>query len=140
MIQLLIEGREAALKDGETITLKVENPLFDGEDSFTLNISLTARPNMAIFGELPRFGMVPKACSYAAELRCAGMRLVGSVQVTSITDKEIKVQFLEGRKANNISKLFEETYINELKLYQATPDPDDITPLQAVDKGFQFLP
>lgn len=133
MIQLLIEGREAALKDGETISLKFENPLFDGEDSFSLNISLPARPNMAIFGELPRFGMTPKACSYAAELRSAGMRLVGSVQVTSITDKEIKVQFLEGRKANNISKLFEETYINELKLYQATPDPDAITPLQAVD-------
>lgn len=144
MIQLFLDSIPAVIAEGTDITLKFENPLFAGEDSFSLDISLSTAQNLAIFGNLPANGYKPRKMQFDAEIKGCGRSLTGSAQISEISEGTIKLQFLEGRKALNISDIFEETYIDEMELFQASPEMDTLTPAQAYtwsdDRKYYCLP
>lgn len=116
MIRLLVNGNLVVLKQGATIDYVSENRMFTSADSYTLNIEVPLCPqNIAIFGHLNRLDATLPT-SWDAQLIIDSVCKVGSVALTEVENDSIKVQFLEGRSAQNYAINFDEVYINELAL------------------------
>lgn len=136
-MQLLVNGRRAAIKPGSSFDYVAENPLFSGSEDYTLAITLPmagCSSNLSIFGHLNRADVYTPENKFDAELRCGAFVKYGVVTVTHITDKEIKVQFLAGKSVQNFDKSFDDIYIDELRLgFPEFTKPSQISPNAAMD-------
>lgn len=115
---LLIDGKQAALPDNFSFDYMEENRLFTDADGYTLDIDLPLKgcaENRAIFGYIERNPPTRKR-QWTALLSCSGFSRKGVVVLTDITATGIKVQFLEGRSAANVSTAFKEKYIDTLPI------------------------
>ena len=118
-MQIIIDGKEAALKQGSSFDFIAENRLFSGSDSFTLTITFPLRDclqNIAIFGHINRSEIAVDDYVFDCEIRDRAFSRFGTLTITEISDVDVKAQFLEGRAEQNFSKKFDETYVNELDL------------------------
>lgn len=134
-MQIFINNKPAALKQGSSFDYVSENRLFSGSDGYTLNITfpLAGCPgNLEIFGNINRADVAAQKVVFDCELRDRSFCKVGSVVITEISEAEVKTQFLEGRSEQNFDKTFDKVYINELDL--GAPEitsPSAITPSEA---------
>lgn len=118
-MQIIIDGKEAVLKQGSSFDFIAENRFFSGSDDFTLNISFPLRDclqNLDIFGHINRSELPIDDFVFDCEIRDRAFHRFGSLTITDITDSDVKAQFLVGRAEQNFSKSFDESYINELPL------------------------
>lgn len=118
-MQIIVDGKPAAIKKGSSFDFIAENRLFSGSDSYTLNITFPLRgcqQNEAIFGYLYRPDMSPLDVEFDCEIRERNFTRVGHVVITEFSESEVKAQFLEGRAHQNFAKHFDEKYVNELTL------------------------
>lgn len=134
-MQIIIDGKEAVLKQGSSFDFIAENRLFSGSDSFTLSITFPLRDclqNLEIFGHINRAELAIDDYVFDCEIRDRAFSRFGTLTITEISDVDVKAQFLEGRAEQNFAKDFDDIYINELDLGTA-PDfsPSSITPEQA---------
>ena len=147
MVEIYIEGKLAAIKEGSSFDYIVENRAFTGADDYTMNISfpLDGCPqNAAIFGLVNRKDVDEGEANFYCEI-FEGDKFIktGLLTVTEISNVEVKCQFLEGRSMQNFSKTFEEIYINELELgeyesmYKDHYTPDQM--LADIDSGRDFV-
>lgn len=134
-MQIIVDGKEAVLKQGSSFDFISENRLFSGSDSFTLTISFPLKDclqNLNIFGHINRSEFSIDDYVFDCEIRDRGFSRFGSLTITEISDIELKAQFLEGRAEQNFAKDFDDLYVNELEL-GTFPNytPSTITPEQA---------
>lgn len=118
-MQIIIDGKEAVLKQGSSFDFISENRLFSGSDSFTLTITFPLKDclqNLEIFGHINRSELPVDDYVFDCEIRDRAFSRFGTLTITEISDTELKTQFLEGRSEQNFAKDFDETYVNELDL------------------------
>lgn len=134
-MQIIVDGREAVLKEGSSFDFIAENRLFSGSDSYTLTIVFPLKDcpnNIEIFGQIHRSEIVPQDVTFNCEIRDKAFSRFGALTVTEISDIELKAQFLEGRAEQNFSKKFDETFVNELDLGTYPMGiPSTVSPQQA---------
>lgn len=131
-MQLIINGKKAVLKKGTSFDFVAENRSFSGSDGYTLSISLPLAgcyDNIDIFGHANRIDADFDDVKMDAIITDRSVTLYGTVAVTERNASEVKIQFLEGRSAQNFDTTFDDIYINELDLgsYPLTSLPDDPT-------------
>lgn len=118
-MQIIIDGKVAALKEGSSFDYIAENRLFSGSDAYTLSITFPLRDcprNIGIFGHAYRSdASVPKFV-FDCEIRDRGFSKFGTLTIVEISEVEIKAQFLEGRSEQNFAGDFDQVYVNELSI------------------------
>lgn len=143
MMQLIIEGKPAAIKSGSSFEYVSENRFFSDADAYTLSISLPlrgCRENLEIFGPLNRMDINSRQFSKNAELRFGNVVKSGMVTIVGGTETELKVQFLEGKSSSNFNPDLDKNYINELNLGDF-PSSSSNPPVfqQTIDNGVNYV-
>lgn len=119
MIQLILDGQQAVIKDNTTIKFTAGNPYFTKSDSYTFDVELplAVEANRRIFGWLQRKD-VPKAERVLqARLIVDNVTLLtGKAHITAVTDAAVKIQLLGEASAYNFGNKMDQTYIDELDL------------------------
>lgn len=139
-MQIIIDGKVAALKQGSSFDFVAENRMFSGSDSYTLTITFPLKDcprNLEIFGDLTRSELPVDDYVFDCEIRDRAFSRFGTLTITEISDVDVKAQFLEGRAEQNFAKDFDETYVNELDLgSHPSASPAAVTPEQAWDPEY----
>lgn len=119
-LNIIIDGKQAVLKEGTSFEYTIDNILFTGADSYSMTITLPIKgcaQNIAIFGHVYRRDSTVRRYEYPCTIYCGPDFIKeGTVSIVEIDDAEVKVQFLEGRSSVNYKSDLEETYINEIDL------------------------
>lgn len=118
-MDIIINGRYAALKSGTSFDMVFDNRLFSGSDTYTLAITLPLKDcpeNLAIFGNIDRNDIKITRVALPCIISDTRSQKIGVAAVTEISDTEVKIQFLEGRSVQNYDTTLDEVYINELEL------------------------
>ena len=134
-MEIRINGKPAMLKKGTSFEYVAENRLFSGSDGYTLSITFPLRQcsqNLDIFGHINRADVIAGKVIFDCEIRDRNFYKFGSIVITEITDAEVKTQFLEGRSEQNFDVTFDDIYIDELDLGNAS-GCNDSTPEKAWD-------
>ena len=116
---LLIDGKETVLQEKFSMDYVIENPVFSDADSYSLKITLPLKDcpkNLAIFGHINRKDVRSQDLIYNCELFDGKFYKEGAVTILSINDKEVQVQFLEGKSITNCSETLDNIIINQLDL------------------------
>lgn len=119
MIQLFLDGLQAALPEKASIKFTSENPYFTKTSSYTYEIELplSMADNRRIFGWINRLDIDKEERMMSARLIVDNRTLlVGTAHVTSITDSSVKVQLLGSAASYNYGNKMAETYIDQLDL------------------------
>ena len=116
---ILINNKRAVLKKGTSFDFISENHFFTGADSYTLSITFPIKgcaENIAIFGHIYRKDFDFETDLLDCEIHDRNFHKYGSVSIISVSESEVKTQFLEGRSATNYYSSLDDIYINELSL------------------------
>ncbi len=118
---ILIDGKVAAIKSGTSFDFVSENRFFTDADSYSLEITLPLKgcqQNIDIFGNLhrPESHFNAPHVYHNCVIQDANFYKRGAVAVLEINETEVKIQFLEGRSAQNFDDTLDTIYINELEL------------------------
>lgn len=119
MIELILDGKAAALKDDVKIKLTSCNPYYSSASTYTYEVELPlALPaNREIFGDIDRLDTQKQSRKLDAQLRSGGHDLVtGKATITSVTEDAVKVQLLGYASAYGYDGEMSETYIDELEM------------------------
>lgn len=119
MPQLLIDGHQATLPDGFSITLKRENPFFtkSGEYTYDVTLSLEEPANASLYGFLGRVNRAGQ-CSegrQAVLMSDAHVLCRGTEVITGWTDSEVTIQIVGGNAELN-ALASEELLIQDLDM------------------------
>lgn len=120
-MEIIIEGKVAALKKGSSFDYIAENRHFTGSDSYTLSMEFPLRgckENVEIFGNIHRVQVNPEKIIFDCEIRDKAFSVRGSLTIVDINEVMVKCQFLEGRSAQNFRTDLDEIYLNELQLFE----------------------
>ena len=138
-MEITINGKLAALKEGTSFEFIADNRLFSGSDGYSLTITFPLRGcsrNIAIFGNIHRADVVPGKLLFDCQIRDRDFVMHGSITITEITDDEVKTQFLEGRSEANFESSFADIFINELDLgAPSVTSPSAVSPSSAWSSG-----
>ena len=116
---ILVNKKRAVLKKGTSFDFISENRFFTGADSYTLSITFPIKgcaENIAIFGHIYRKDFDFDTELLECEIHDQGFHKYGSVSIVSVSEAEVKTQFLEGRSASNYYSSLDDIYINELSM------------------------
>lgn len=118
MIHLYADGREVALPSDLSFQYNVENPFVTEAEGYSMSIDvpLTAGDNIEIFGMILRLDVDIDKIRYDALLMTPQYTASGVLAVVGVSETSVKLQFLQGRSAQNFNAKLDETYINELDL------------------------
>lgn len=146
MIHLYAEGVELALPSSVSFQYNVENPFVSEAEGYSMSIEvpLSAGRNMSVFGMLQRLDADISKIRFDAQLISPQYCASGVLAVVGISGSNVKLQFLQGRSAQNFISKTDETYINELSLgksplpyvYHKVLAPDT---LKSIDEGAQAV-
>lgn len=131
MLRIEINGQPAHIKKGTSIKVTRENPRYTDSGDYTLEVTFPidgCPENMKIFGPLHR-PETEKArlakTTYQFSLTADELNLEGTAVVTSVNEKEVKLQFLAGRSELNFKTTHPDgtdIYIDQLDLGIVWPD------------------
>lgn len=118
-MKIIVNGLETVIKSGSSFDYISENRLFLGRDSYSLTITfplVDCPENIAVFGHLYR-----KDCNKDTELLdCIIMddrnSFSGALLVVSISETEVKCQFVEGKCESVAYNSLNETFVDALDL------------------------
>ena len=119
MLQIFLDNREVIVKEGASIKLNIENPLFDTGDKYTFDVELPLKikQNRDFFGYIDRMDVEKSNLKYSVRLLSNNRTLMtGEAIVTQITDTSVKVQLLGYGAAYNHAANSNDMYIDELDL------------------------
>lgn len=95
-MEIIINNKQAVLKEGTSFDFIAENRLFTGSDSYTLTITFPLRgctQNIAIFGHIHRADVAKNKVVFDCEIRDRDFYRSGTITITEISDVEVKTQF-----------------------------------------------
>lgn len=143
---ILINGKQAIIKEKSSFQIVSENRYFTGSDSYSLGIVFPLKDcpkNLAIFGSLNRKDVNLSSLLYDCEIRDKSMVKRGSLSITSVTDVVVQAQFLEGQCVTNFIADLDNIYINSLDLGYPDRDPSNYAPnhymAKSIDNGLNFV-
>lgn len=116
---ILINKKKAVLKKGTSFDFISENRFFTGADSYTLSITFPIKgcfQNIEIFGHIYRKDFDFNTELLDCEIHDRHFHKYGSISIVSVSDTEVKTQFLEGRSATNFYSSLDDMYINEMQM------------------------
>ena len=119
MLQIFLNGHEVKIKDGTSVKLMIENPLFSSGDQYTFDIELPLKikQNRDFFGFLGRLDVEKRDLKYDARLMTNNITVItGEAIVTQITESSVKIQLLGHGAAYNYASKSDDRYIDELDL------------------------
>lgn len=125
-MEILIDGKPAAMKKGTNFDFVSENRYFSGADSYSMSITFPLKDcpqNLEIFGHINRLDVAKDHILFDCEIRSQNFYKRGSITITSISAKEVKTQFLEGKSATNYDSSFDSVYLNEMTLGYPDTNP-----------------
>lgn len=134
MLNIVIDGKRAALKKGTAFDLVSENRRFGKSDSYTLEIAFPlkdCKQNCKIFGLLNRKDADIEKLIYDCQIIDKGLNKHGSLIITEISEIDVKCQFLEGRSGAKLTSPLADKYINDLKIKAPNTSLTVISPVQA---------
>lgn len=116
---LIIDGKAAVLQEKFSFDYVTENPSFSDAEAYTLKITLPLKDcpqNLSIFGHINRKDIHSQDLIYNCEIQDGKFHKIGAITILSINDKEVQVQFLEGKSIANCSETLDDIIINQLDL------------------------
>lgn len=114
---ILINKKKAVLKKGTSFDFISENRFFTGADSYTLSITFPIKgcaQNIEIFGHIYRKDFDFNTEMLDCEIHDRHFHKYGCISIVSVSETEVKTQFLEGRSATNFHSSLDDMYINEM--------------------------
>ena len=135
MITLKLDGKVTDIPADLSVSFVKENPFFtkSGEYTYDIELSLTSKNNIAIFGAINRMDVHKKQRNLDAVLLEGETAIFeGIATIIGITDTTVSIQLLGGNSQVNYLSRAGKLYIDELKLGYATEDiaPSVTTPTQ----------
>lgn len=119
-MEVIIEGKQALVKPGQSFDYIWENRLFTDADGYTLSIEFPLRgcaQNIAIFGHLNRHDIDRGITRLYAEISAGPyFHKYGVITILAATEEMVKGQFLEGRSVHNFDRSLDNIYINALTI------------------------
>lgn len=118
-MELLIDGKRAALKKDSSFDFVSENRAFSDADDYTLSITLPlagCAANLQIFGHIDRLDCVSRHRVLKASIVDNRFSKNGVVTIVEANENEVKCQFLADRSVQNFLTTFDDIYLNELPL------------------------
>lgn len=116
-MKIIVDGKQAVLKKGSSFEYHSENPLFtEAEDySFDIEFPMEDCPqNIAIFGALHVKGVDISTVSFPCEIITESFDKSGILTIISVSNAEVKGQFLEGMSQQNFDSSLSQTYLTDL--------------------------
>ena len=145
-MQILIDNKPAAIKQGSSFEFVAENRYFSGADSYTLAITFPLKDcpqNLAIFGHINRKDVLTQQILFDCVIRHGAFMRSGSITITEISEVEVKTQFLEGRSVQNYDNSLDNIYLNELSLGYPNTDKSSFSAGahigHSIDDGLNYL-
>lgn len=142
-MKIIVNGIEAAIKEGSSFDYISDNRLFSGADGYTLSITFPLRNcenNVRIFGRLHRPDVHARDIAYKCELRDRNFLKSGALVIVEKNEIEVKAQFLEGRSSDNYKSSLSEILICDMDLGEFPDDlPADVSPASAWDCENEFV-
>ena len=121
-MKILVNGKEAVLKASASFEYVRENPLFTEAEDYTMEITFPMKDcpqNILIFGPLHVDGMDISNVSFPCEmLDGAQFHKSGILTITSVSNTEVKGQFLEGMSQQNFASSLPDVYLTDLDFSQ----------------------
>ena len=120
-MKILVNGREAVLKANASFEYVSENPLFTEAEDYTMEIPFPMKDcpqNISIFGPLHVKGVDISKVSFPCEIQTDAFVKSGILTITSVSDTEVKGQFLEGMSQQNFSSSLPDVYLTDLDFSQ----------------------
>lgn len=128
MINCYVNGTEVYPKLTDKIKITKENVFIKERDSYTYEITFPMNiiANRSIFGNVQRLDVKKGTAVYKnCMLYADNILVIGGVgTVTSVTNKEVKLQIVSGKGALKYKESFYEKYIDRLPLGRAEWDSD----------------
>jgi len=116
-MRIYVDGKEAVLKAGSSFEYVSENPLFTEAEGYSLEIEFPLKDcpeNILIFGALHVQGVDISKVTFPCVLDAGTFRKTGILTIVSVSEVEVRVQFLEGMSAGKFSGEGMNAYIDEL--------------------------
>lgn len=120
-MKILVNGREAVLKANASFEYVSENPLFTEAEDYTMEIPFPMNDcpqNISIFGPLHVKGVDISKVSFPCEIQTDAFVKSGILTITSVSDTEVKGQFLEGMSQQNFASSLPDVYLTDLDFSQ----------------------
>ena len=120
-MKILVNGREAVLKANASFEYVSENPLFTEAEDYTMEIPFPMKDcpqNISIFGPLHVKGVDISKVSFPCEIQTDAFVKSGILTITSVSDTEVKGQFLEGMSQQNFASSLPDVYLTDLDFSQ----------------------
>lgn len=119
-MKILINGQEAVLKADASFEYVSENPLFTEAEDYTMEIVFPMKDcpqNILIFGPLHVDGVDISKVSFPCEIQDGHQFYKsGILTITSVSEKEVNGQFLEGMSSKKYASNLLNLYIDEIDL------------------------
>lgn len=116
MTKIFINGQQVVLKDGTEIKITRENPYFYNSGAYTLDVTLPldAWQNIAVFGHINRMYVAKENRKFKSEIYSDDYLVFkGTATIISVTQDDVKVQFLSGNSSVKYWDNVEGKYIDE---------------------------
>ena len=120
-MKILVNGREAVLKANASFEYVSENPLFTEAEDYTMEIPFPMKDcpqNISIFGPLHVKGVDISKVLFPCEIQTDAFVKSGILTITSVSDTEVKGQFLEGMSQQNFASSLPDVYLTDLDFSQ----------------------
>ena len=118
MVHIYANGTEIALPADFSFQYNLENPFITDAEGYSMSIEVPAKAgaNLDIFGMLFRLDTDISKVRYDAMIISPTYTATGVLAVVGHTESTVKLQFLQGRSADNFNLRLDDTYVNELDL------------------------
>ncbi len=116
-MKIIIDGKDAVLREDIAFEYVRENPLFTNAEDYSMDITFPLEDcpqNISIFGALHVKGVDISTVSFPCEIYAGEFYRAGILVIISVTDSEVRGQFLEGISAQNFRADLDSIYLNDL--------------------------
>ena len=116
-MRIYVNGEEAFLPANASFEYVSENPLFTQAEGYSLEITFPMKDcagNIGIFGSLHVPGVDISTVTYPCEIRDSVFHKKGILTILSVSEREVKAQFLEGISRQNFASSIPDVYLTDL--------------------------
>lgn len=132
-MKILVDGKEAVLKEGSSFEYVSENPLFTEAENYSMDIEFPMKDcpqNILIFGALHVKGVDISTVSFPCEIITESFDKTGILTITEVNDSCVKGQFLEGMSQQNYENNLPDTLLCDIEYFvqnaeQGSADHDE---------------
>lgn len=141
-MKIIVDGKEAVMKEGSSFEYHSENPLFTEAEDYSFDIEFPMKDcpqNILIFGALHVKCVDISTVTFPCEIITESFDKTGFLTITEVNDSSVKGQFLEGMSTQGWNNQGWDLYIDEID-FSEIDGTDGNTTFVLDDNGFADLP